>query len=42
MVASDRFDLIVGYLVATAKAHHAATGVVNRRSELGFLVGHRG
>jgi hypothetical protein len=29
MVASDRFDLIVGYLVATARSHHAATGGVN-------------
>ena len=29
MVASEPFDEIVGYLVATAKAHHAATGGVN-------------
>ena len=29
MVASEHFDEIVGYLVATAAAHHAATGGVN-------------
>ena len=29
MVASDHFDEIVSHLVATAKAHHAATGGVN-------------
>lgn len=29
MVASDHFDEIVAYLVATARAHHAATGGVN-------------
>lgn len=29
MAESDRSDEIVGYLVATAKAHHAATGGVN-------------
>jgi hypothetical protein len=28
-VKSDSFDQIVGYLVATARAHHAATGGVN-------------
>lgn len=29
MAHADDFDEVVGYLVATAKAHHAATGGVN-------------
>ena len=29
MASSESFDEIVGYLVETAKAHHAATGGVN-------------
>ncbi len=29
MAQPDSFDEIVGYLVETAKAHHAATGGVN-------------
>jgi hypothetical protein len=29
MANSDHSDAIVGYLVATAKAHHAATGGTN-------------
>ena len=29
MVGSEHFDEIVGYLVATAKTHHAVTGGVN-------------
>lgn len=29
MSESDQFEEIVGHLVATAKAHHAATGGIN-------------